>query len=125
VQSADCDKGIVRIPISVRGDTIERGQWYEVSVAGRSTVVRVFGTSKDGNVIQMDLTLRKRLDVNVGKPYNFRVRPVGPFKEVWYGWRLHPDVGIRVSTALGLWGLLLAGVGLVLGVASIYLTVCQ
>ena len=116
----DVYKDVARIGRNDRGK-LRTGQIYTFSINGQSAhlVLRGVGTQSRGSIL-IDEPTRRRLGVQYGKPYQFEVRELGFFTELWWGWTAS-DPTVRsmsrvavISLGLGALSVILAVLGVVL-----------
>ena len=79
------------------------------------------GTNKSN--ISLESALRERLDVKLGQEYDFTIEAAGFWGNVCWAWN-STDAMPRVAARLGAISVGLGVVGFMLGLYSLYLTLC-
>jgi hypothetical protein len=119
-RSDDVYKDIARIGRDDRGK-FRTGRPYRFSVNGRSVplVLRGVGAQNRGAIL-IDEATRSRLGVQYGKPYEFQVRELGFFAELWWGWG-SSDPTVRSMSRVAVISLGLGTLSVILGLLGIVL----
>jgi len=123
---ADIYRDIARVPEYHRkdrnGQTIPEGSVCKLSTAGKSAYVllRGQGVTKEPN-IWLDYRTRKRLDITPGHQEEFEFQPVGLWGQICWAWNAS-DPAYFVMARLAVLSVVLGGVGLALGVLSLFLS---
>jgi hypothetical protein len=118
----DTWKDIIRIHKTYRKDNkgrpINRGTVCCIAIAGKSRWVVVHGLESEKSIIQMDLTVRLSLNVEMGQKYDFTIKPIPWLKTLWFPWKASDPI-YRVPAQLSLIALIL---GVLLGVTGIIIS---
>ncbi len=119
----DTWKDIVRIDNDSRKDKkgthIHRGAICRISFGDKSRWVIVHGLKHKKAVIQMDLSTRIGLDVELGDRCNFKLERLSWLRSLWFPWKVSDPI-YRVPAQLSLISLFLGIIGLVLGFMPIW-----
>lgn len=89
--------------------------------SGAETLRFVMGAARGGvrkNEVSLDYDAVDALGVRFGQPVQLEVRPASRL-EVLRHYLEHPDMSIRVSMRLALWGIYLGAFGAVCGIVSV------
>lgn len=113
-QYSDIGRDIVRINIANRPPDIERHDLIRLWLHNRSVVVVVRG-NEEPNIINLDIDIRRLLDVDVGEVHYFKVEKVD-----WFGkfiWQCRAtDPAVRLPAQIAAISFVLGVIGLFLGV---------
>lgn len=124
-KSEEVYRDIVRIPEAVRldeaGGTIDEGQICKIKSGRKTAYVIVRGVKNfelegspahvHGRCIHMDEVTRQRLDLAKARSARFRLTPVGWWGGFRWAWNA-TEIGYRISSRLGLLGLILGLIAL-------------
>lgn len=126
-RSDDVFGDLVRVNESLRRDTdgnlVAAGAICRVSTGGKSILVKARGLPhEEGEVIRLDEVLRDRLGVRNGEEREFDISRANSMEQFLWAWSA-TEPGYRVSARLAVLSVVLGGIGLVLGVVSICLSV--
>ncbi len=114
----DCWKDLVRIPheyrVDVNSKRIRRAKICEVTINGKTRLLAVRGCEEKDARILVDSPTRHKLDIDVGKSYEVKLRPVWWFGYWKWAWSA-ADPAYRVPAQISLISLVLGIIGLFLG----------
>jgi len=119
-------KDLARIPerhrTDHRGRAIEEGRICKVTAGDRSVLLSLRGQQDHSNpTIHIDEKTRKALGLTAGKEAEFQLRKVSWLGQFLWAWRA-TDPAYRIAARLGLLSVVLGGIGLALGIVSIWIS---
>jgi len=123
---ADVYRDIARVPEvhrkDWRGQTIPEGSVSKLSISGKSAYILLRGKEDEAEVaIWLDERTRNRLGINVGQEAEFEFHPVGLWGQTCWAWNAS-DPSYFVVARLAVLSVVLAVIGLALGVLSVFLS---
>jgi hypothetical protein len=116
----DVYQDIARIPEDYRcdenGNVIEEGKACEIAVETESTIIFVRGNNETKSpCIMLDEVTRKRLRINTGDKVDFKLMPIGIFRQLFWAWSAS-DPSYRVAARLAIISMFLGVFGFVVGI---------
>lgn len=103
----------------------EAGKIIMLTVGGKTAyaVARGLRSGTSKGQIALDSAMRERLDVKANQVYEFEIKPAGFWGSVCWAWH-STDAMPRVAARLGAISVGLGVLGVLLGLFSLYLTLC-
>lgn len=122
----DVYRDIARVPEphrkDPRGNTIPEGEVCRLSVGEKSALVLLRGQGDTTEAaIWLDERTRNRLALTPDQDAEVEIQPVGLYGQLCWAWEAS-DPAYRVVARLAVLSVVLGAVGLVLGMASIFLS---
>lgn len=119
VLNGEAGRDLVRINFDDRQGNSRRRDIVELRVDGRRAIVALLGRDDRGG-INIDFDVRKELEVEVGRFYEFDIRRLS-----WWGklrWYMGAtDPAVRIPAKIAVVSFVLGGIGLIVGFIGLYL----